>query len=223
MTEPLPETAGGALGNDALGALCEMAAARDVVAIGPGLGQAAETRELVGALVRERARPLVIDADGLNCLAPWPSELRATDELPIVVTPHPAEMARLLGCATRDVVADRIGAAARFAAASGAVTVLKGARTVVAAPDGEVFVNPTGNAGMATGGSGDVLTGIVAALLAQRPNGGTLDAVVAGVYLHGLAGDIAARTLGLRALVATDIAARLGEAFFEAGGERERP
>jgi NAD(P)H-hydrate epimerase len=219
MTEPLAETPDGALGESVLGALREMMEARDVVAIGPGLGRADETRDLVANLVRERTRPTVIDADGLNCLAPWPEDLRATGELPIVVTPHPAEMARLLGCATQEVVADRVAAASRFAAASGAITVLKGARTVVASPPeagGEVFVNPTGNSGMATGGSGDVLTGVVAALLAQRPNGGTLDAVVAAVFLHGLAGDIAARTTGTRALVATDIAAHLGAAFVEA-------
>jgi ADP-dependent NAD(P)H-hydrate dehydratase / NAD(P)H-hydrate epimerase len=225
MTEPLAETADGVLGKAVLAAVREMIEARDVVAIGPGLGRADETRELVVALVRERSRPIVIDADGLNCLAPWPSDLRATDELPIVVTPHPAEMARLLGCTTKEVVADRVAAASRFAAASGAVTVLKGARTVVASPggaSGTVFVNPTGNAGMATGGSGDVLTGVVAALLAQRPNGGTLDAVVAAVYLHGLAGDLAVRETGTRSLVATDIAARLGAAFVEAGGDAER-
>jgi hydroxyethylthiazole kinase-like uncharacterized protein yjeF len=222
MTEPLAETADGALGMDVLPALREMIEARSVVAVGPGLGQADETRELVAALVRERTRPMVIDADGLNCLAPWPADLTATDELPIVVTPHPAEMARLLGCTTKEVVADRVAAASRFATATGAVTVLKGARTVVASPGGDVHINPTGNAGMATGGSGDVLTGIVAALLAQRSNGGTLDAVVAAVYLHGLAGDIAVRSTGTRALVATDIAAHLGAAFAEAGGENER-
>jgi NAD(P)H-hydrate epimerase len=222
MTEPLAETAEGALGMDVLPALREMIEARSVVAVGPGLGHADETRELVAALVRERTRPMVIDADGLNCLAPWPADLTATGELPIVVTPHPAEMARLLGCTTKEVVADRVAAASRFATATGAVTVLKGARTVVASPGGDVYIHPTGNAGMATGGSGDVLTGIVAALLAQRSNGGTLDAVVAAVYLHGLAGDIAVRTTGTRALVATDIAAHLGAAFAEAGGENER-
>jgi NAD(P)H-hydrate epimerase len=222
MTEPLPETPEGALSPDALRALRAMIAARTVAAVGPGLGTADATRELVRALARDRERPLVVDADGLNCLAPWPDDVRGTPELPVIVTPHPAEMARISGAETRAVVADRVGAARAFAAEHGVVVVLKGARTVVAEPGGEVFVNPTGNAGMATGGSGDVLTGLVAALLGQRP-ADPLGAAVAGVYLHGLAGDIAARETGTRALVATDITASLGRAFVEAGGAGELP
>lgn len=221
MTEPLAETPDGALSPDALHALRRMISARTVAAIGPGLGTADATRELVQALARERERPIVLDADALNCLAPWPDDVRGTAELPIIITPHPAEMARIAGTETRAVVADRVTAAREFAVAHGVVVILKGARTVVADPGGEVFVNPTGNAGMATGGSGDVLTGIVAALAGQRP-ADPLGAAIAGVYLHGLAGDLAARETGMRALVATDITAHLGHAFVAAGGPDEQ-
>jgi hydroxyethylthiazole kinase-like uncharacterized protein yjeF len=221
MTEALPETVDGALGLEALAHLRRLAEGRDVVAIGPGLGHGEETRDLVAAFVRDRARPVVIDADGLNCLAPWPDDLEGQPDLPIVITPHPAEMARLIASETRDVVADRVGIARRFATEHGVVTVLKGARTIVAGPDGEVYVNPTGNAGMATGGSGDVLTGLASALAAVGDN--ALDSAIAAVYLHGLAGDLAARESGTRALVATDIVAHLGRAFAEAGGEGELP
>jgi hydroxyethylthiazole kinase-like uncharacterized protein yjeF len=222
MTEPLPETGEGTLGREAIDAALRLLAPRDVLAIGPGLGTDAGTRDLVRELVGSGDRPVVVDADGLNCLAPWPEALRGTDARPIVVTPHPAEMARLAGLQTREVVADRESIARRFAVEHNVVVVLKGARTVVAEPGGEVFVNITGNAGMATGGTGDVLTGIIAGLLAQRRED-ALGAAVAGVYLHGLAGDIAAAESGIRALVATDIARHLGRAFVEAGGAGERP
>ena len=222
MTEPAAETADGALALAALEPLRRMIAARTVAAVGPGIGTASETRDLVRALVADRERPMVLDADALNCLAPWPEELAGSAGLPLVLTPHPAEMARLAGTDTRSVVADRVSAAREFATRHGVVVALKGARTVVAEPGGEVFVNPTGNAGMATGGSGDVLTGLVAALVGQRP-ADPLGATLAGVYLHGLAGDIAARESGVRALVATDITRHLGRAFVEAGGPDELP
>lgn len=221
MTEPMAETDEGALSLDALEPLRRMLDARTAGAIGPGVGTADATRALVDALVRGRTRPLVLDADGLNCMAPWPDDVRGSADLPIVVTPHPAEMARLAATDTKTVVEDRVAAARAFAVAHDLVVVLKGARTVVAEPGGEVFVSPTGNAGMATGGSGDVLTGIVASLLGQRP-ADPLGAAIAGVYLHGLAGDIAARATGTRAMVATDITSRLGNAFVEVGGEAEQ-
>jgi NAD(P)H-hydrate epimerase len=131
-------------------------------------------------------------------------------------------MARIASLDTRAVVTDRVGVAREFAVAHGVIVVLKGARTIVAEPRGAVFVSCTGNEGMATGGSGDVLTGLIAGLLAQRP-ADPLGAAITGVYLHGLAGDIAARSAGTRALVATDISRHLGEAFREAGGPREMP
>lgn len=221
MTEPLPETSDGAISLDALLPLARLAAWADVVALGPGLGQSEETMQAVHAFIRDRTKPFVIDADGLNCVAPWPDELVASDEHPIIVTPHPGEMARLLGRTTEEIVADRVAAACELSTRTGVVTVLKGARTVIADPSGEVLVNTTGNAGMASGGTGDVLTGIVAALACGAPD--ALSAAVTGVYLHGLAGDIAARERGLRALVATDLAEALGRAFLEAGGAGERP
>jgi NAD(P)H-hydrate epimerase len=164
---------------------------------------------------------MVIDADGLNALAPWPEDLKGSDEAPIIVTPHPGEMARLTGRTNAEVVADRINVAREFAASRHIFTVLKGSRTIIAAPDGEVYVNPTGNAGMATAGSGDVLTGLVAGLLAQRPSE-PLEATIAAVYLHGLAGDLAANKLGMRSLIASDIIANLSEAILRVGGEAER-
>jgi NAD(P)H-hydrate epimerase len=222
MTEPLPDTPAGALAIEALEPLRALVGARTVVAVGPGIGTGDPTRQLVRELVRDRERPMVLDADALTCLAPWPDDVRGTPEHPIVVTPHPAEMARVAGTDTRTVVADRVAAARAFANRTGVVVVLKGAGTVVADPSGEVFVNSTGNAGMATGGTGDVLTGLVAGLLAQRPTD-ALGAAIAGVFLHGFAGDLAAAGTGTRALVASDITARLGEAFLEVGGDAERP
>src|SRR5262249_43882952 len=131
------------------------------------------------------------------------------------------EMARLTGKTNAEVVADRIGVAREFATKRHVITVLKGSRTVIASPGGEVYVNPTGNAGMATAGSGDVLTGLVSGLLAQRPSA-PLEATIAAVYLHGLAGDLAASKLGMRSLIASDIIANLGEAISQAGGDTER-
>jgi NAD(P)H-hydrate epimerase len=163
----------------------------------------------------------VIDADGLNALAPWPEDIKGADDLPIIITPHPGEMARLMSKKTTDVIADRIGIAREFATSHHVITVLKGSRTLVAAPDGEVYVNPTGNAGMATAGAGDVLTGLIAGLLAQRPQA-PLEAVIAAVYLHGLAGDLAAKKLGLRSLIASSIADHISDAILRLGGDGER-
>ncbi|MGH9832510.1 MAG: NAD(P)H-hydrate dehydratase [Blastocatellia bacterium] len=222
MTEALDETESGAISHEALGQALQLAEKRTVVAIGPGLSSADEsTRRFVREFVERRNAPVVIDADGLNALAPWPEGLKGSDELPIIVTPHPGEMARLTGKTNAEVVADRINVAREFATKHRIITVLKGSRTIIAAPDGEVYVNPTGNAGMATAGSGDVLTGLIAGLLAQRPQP-ALEATIAGVYLHGLAGDLAASKLGMRPLIASDIIANLSEAILQVGGEAER-
>ena len=164
---------------------------------------------------------MVIDADGLNALAPWPEGLKGSDELPIILTPHPGEMARLIGKQNADVQAERIGIAREFATKHHVIVVLKGSRSLIAAPDGNVYVNPTGNAGMATAGSGDVLTGLIGGLLAQSPKA-ALDTTIAGVYLHGLAGDIAASKLGMRSLIASDIIATLSAAILQVGGEDEK-
>jgi ADP-dependent NAD(P)H-hydrate dehydratase / NAD(P)H-hydrate epimerase len=240
MTEALDETPDGAISHSALDRALRLAQKRTVVAVGPGLSSADEsTRRFVRDFVGQRNTPLVIDADGLNALAPWPEELQGSEEMPIVITPHPGEMARLTGMTIAEVNADRIAVARGFAEKHRVITVLKGNRTVIAAPEKfvdpeyqftEVYIVPTGNAGMATAGSGDVLTGLVASFLAQSPRltgeiklgSGSRDAVVSAVYLHGLAGDIAASKLGMRPLIASDIIANLSEAILLVGGDAER-
>ena len=165
MTEALDETYDGAISHSALDRALQLAQKRSVIALGPGLSSSDEsTRAFVREMVEMRTAPMVIDADGLNALAPWPEDLKGSDEAPIIITPHPGEMARLTGRTNAEIVADRINIAREFATRHHIITVLKGSRTIIAAPDGEVYVNPTGNAGMATAGSGDVLTGLVAGL-----------------------------------------------------------
>ena len=222
MTEALDETRDGAISSAALDRALQLAQKRTVIAVGPGLSSSDEsTRAFARGMVERRTAPMVIDADGLNALAPWPEDLKGSDEAPIIVTPHPGEMARLTGKTNAEIVADRINVAREFATKRHIITVLKGSRTIIASPGGEVYVNPTGNAGMATAGSGDVLTGLVAGLLAQRPSE-PLEATVAAVYLHGLAGDLAANRLGMRPLIASDIIASLSEAILQVGGDAER-
>jgi NAD(P)H-hydrate epimerase len=222
MSESLAETPAGSISREAAETALEMAEQRDVLAMGPGLGSTEEsTRAFIRSVVMKRARPTVLDADALNSLVPWAENLRGSEELPLILTPHPGEMARLVGKPISEVVRSREEMAREFAIAHGVIVVLKGSRTCIAAPGGDVYVNPTGNAGMATGGTGDLLTGILAGLLAQKPDD-PLAATIAAVYLHGLAGDIAASRLGARAMLASDIAAHLGDAFIEAGGDRER-
>lgn len=222
MTEALEELESGAVSLKALDRAATLARGRDVVAIGPGLSADNEsTRAFVQEFVRRRGAPVVIDADGLNALAPWPEGIRGSDELPIVITPHPGEMARLAGCSIADVLRDRVGTARNLAISHGLITVLKGQRTLIVSPEGQVCVNPTGNAGMATAGSGDVLTGVIAGLLAQDP-ADAFEAIVTAVYIHGLAGDMAAEEIGLRALVASDITRLLAAALIRVGGDAER-
>src|SRR5436305_2004742 len=222
MTDGLAETALGAVSREAAERAMELAAARDVVAMEPGLGSSEETtRAFVRALAVQRERPMVLDADALNALVPWAENVTGSSTHPLILTPHPGEMARLTGKAIGEVIHHRVEVAREFATAHSVILVLKGSRTLIAAPDGEVYVNPTGNAGMATGGTGDVLTGVIAGLLAQKPDD-ALAATIAAVYLHGLAGDLAAAKFGTRAMIATDITAHLGEAFIHVGGEAER-
>lgn len=221
MTESLEETPSGAIAREAAAAALSFALKKTVIAIGPGLSSSDESlRGFVRQIVDRRSAPMVIDADGLNALAPWPAELKASSGLPIILTPHPAEMARLTGRSNADVVADRLGVAREFASAHQVIVVLKGSRSIIAGPGGEAYINPTGNAGMATAGSGDVLTGLIAGLLAQRPKD-PLAATIAGVYLHGLAGDIAAQRLGMRSMIASDLIAALGDAMLQSGGDAE--
>ncbi|MDT8900014.1 NAD(P)H-hydrate dehydratase [Anaeroselena agilis] len=189
MTKPLPEETCGIIGPAAVEEIAAIAETADVLAIGPGLGRAAETVDAVREIVRNVRCPLVIDADGLNALAGHTESLLETEAL-AVLTPHPGELARLTGRPLPVINADRLGAARDAATGLGAIVVLKGPGTVIAYPDGEAFINTTGNAALATGGTGDVLTGVIAALVAQGLT--SHDAAVAGVYLHGLAGELAA-------------------------------
>jgi NAD(P)H-hydrate epimerase len=206
MTVPLPETAGRAHTLEALDELAALAAERDVVALGPGIGQQDETVALVREAVSRIERPMVIDADGLNALADDVTRLRDRDA-PTVLTPHPGEAARLLGRPAAELNRDRIGAARELAERSGAVVLLKGAATVVADPAGRVYVNPTGGPALAAGGSGDVLTGVVAALLGQGV--AALEAAALGAWLHGAAADRLAERSGPAGALATDLANEL--------------
>ena len=202
MTEPIVETAARSLAVKAREHLVELALQRDAVALGPGISLDPETQALARALVAEVPRPMVVDADALSALA---GHLDLLAEAPAarVLTPHPGEMARMLGVGIAQVQADRMETVRRFCVEHRVYLVLKGARSVLGSPDGRVFVNPTGNPGMATGGSGDVLTGMIGAFLARRFD--ALAALQAGCYLHGRAGDLAAADRGEEGLVAGDI------------------
>jgi NAD(P)H-hydrate epimerase len=182
-----------------------------VLAVGPGLGTDGDASEFARELVAKTQVPVVIDADGLNAFAGRTEFLKGTART-MVLTPHPGEMARLVGMTVKQVEADRVGLARRFATEHGVTLVLKGWRTLVAHPDGSVAVNTTGNPSMAKGGSGDILTGIVAAMLAQFPDD-VARAVEAAVYLHGLAGDFAAHAMDEHTVLATDTVAHLSDAF----------
>ena len=206
MCEPLPETDARTLGRKAMERIHDLLPRMTALALGPGLSTHPETIELVLSTVREVALPVVVDADGLNALAGRVDTLRGA-RAPRVLTPHPGEMGRLLGIESAAVNADRIGCARAFAQAHGVVLVLKGAHTIVARPDGELRVNLTGNPGMASGGMGDALTGMIGGLLAQGVEPGA--AAGLAVYLHGLAADGAARDHGMVGLLASDVIDRL--------------
>jgi hydroxyethylthiazole kinase-like uncharacterized protein yjeF len=218
MTEPLPETGARTLALKAREVVAELVAQRDAVALGPGIGLDEETGAAARALVQEIARPMAIDADGLSALA---GHLDALGSAPAArcLTPHPGEMARLLGVPVQDVQRDRIATVRDFATRSRVHVVLKGAWSAIGDPEGHVFVNPTGNPGMASGGTGDVLTGILGAFLARGMSPGA--ALQAAVYLHGLAGDVAAERVGEESLIAGDVIAALPEAFRRLGGGRD--
>jgi len=219
MTTALAETDRGAVSDEAINSLGKFAERANVIAIGPGLSSEDErTRIFVRAVVEKRRTAVVIDADGLNCLSPWPSRLRGSAKLPIILTPHPGEMLRLLGTEAKSVLNDRVKAAREFATAHELILVLKGSRALIAAPDGRVFINPTGNAGLGTAGAGDTLTGVITGFLAQafgslKADTDAVQAVLAAVYTSGLAGDLAARQLGMRGMTASDIREHLSEAF----------
>jgi NAD(P)H-hydrate epimerase len=204
-------TEGVSLGQLEDDALAKLLKGIDVVAVGPGLGREGTTPEFVRGLVAECRVPMVVDADALNAFAGRASELNGEGRV-MVLTPHPGEMARLAGMTIKEVEADRLGLARRFAMEHKLTLVLKGWRTLVAHPDGRVAVNTSGNPAMAKGGSGDILTGIVAAMLAQFPDD-VARAVEAAVYLHGLAGDFAARAMDEHTVLATDTVMHLSDAF----------
>ncbi|MGA2102300.1 MAG: NAD(P)H-hydrate dehydratase [Candidatus Sulfotelmatobacter sp.] len=211
MTEPLPETEAGTISASAAGQIQELAKGKSVLAIGPGISRFPETVGLVRALVGKSDIPIVLDADGLNAFEGKTDELSGKGRL-LVITPHPGEMARLAGCSIAEVQKDRLNTARKFAREHDLIVVLKGYRTLVVQPDGEAWVNTTGNPGMSTGGTGDILTGMVAAMIAQNPQNAML-AVCAAVYLHGLAGDVMRESLGEHSMVATDLLRGLPEAF----------
>jgi len=219
MTDPLAETEQGTISLRALGAGLDSLLERKTLAIGPGISRNSETAEFVRAIVkRGDTSPvansvvnMVVDADALNAFEGSASQLNGRGRT-LVITPHPGEMSRLTGLSIAEIQANRLEVARNFAREHELIVVLKGHRTLVAAPDGTVWVNPTGNPGMATGGTGDVLTGMVAGLIAQHPQH-ALEATALAVYLHGLAGDLASESVGENSLVATDLLRFLPQAF----------
>jgi NAD(P)H-hydrate epimerase len=210
MTCPLPATASGAISREALEPILDQLADSDVLAIGPGLSRDEATGELVRELLPRLKVAAVVDADALNALV-GNTGLLTADHAPLVLTPHPGEMARLLGTTAAKVQEKRLETARNCAREWQAVVLLKGARTIIAWPDGQVFINPSGNPGMATAGSGDVLTGIIAGLMAQGLQPGIAAAL--GAYIHGMAGDEAVGLKGQYALLAGDLLDFLPSAF----------
>ena len=228
MTTALAETDRGVVSDDAVEHFLKLSAKATVVAIGPGLTSDDErTRKFVRQIVERRGQPVVIDADGLNCLAPWPDNLSGSNEHPLILTPHPGEMLRLIGTDNKSSLAGRLAVAREFAQTHKVILVLKGSRSLIASPDGRVFVNPTGNAGLGTAGAGDTLTGSIAGFLSQafgtlKQNANALDSSIAALYIGGLAGDFAARKLGMRTMVASDIRDHFRDAikFLDPQGEQ---
>jgi NAD(P)H-hydrate epimerase len=210
MCIPAGESIDGTLGIGSENELLNASGTMTACAIGPGLTTHYETVQVVKNLIQRMSIPMVIDADGVNALAGSAALLKKA-KAPVVMTPHPGEMARLLGISTDDVQKDRIGVASDFAAKFGVTLVLKGAGTVIASPHGEVFINMTGNPGMASGGMGDVLTGMIGSLLAQGY--GPMQASCLGVYLHGFAGDLAAEEKGEAGMIAGDVIEKIPEAI----------
>jgi ADP-dependent NAD(P)H-hydrate dehydratase / NAD(P)H-hydrate epimerase len=215
MTEPLPECDEGSLSLRGIetGRIYAIAQGKTVLAVGPGISRHPQASEFVRLLLHRAEHAIVLDADGLNAFEGGADQLNGRGRT-LVVTPHPGEMARLTGLSVEEIQKDRIKVARGFANLHECIVVLKGWRTVIAKPDGEAWVNPTGNPGMATGGTGDILTGMIAGMIAQSPDK-AFEATVAAVYLHGLAGDLATAELSEHAMVATDLLRYLPKAFLE--------
>ena len=212
MSAPLPEAPNGGIGSQALEEILSLARGKTAVAFGPGMGTDPSTGELLFSLLERLEVPVVVDADGLNLLASDPGVLKRV-KAPVVLTPHPGEMSRLSARPVAEIQKNRLEVAREFAVEYGVVLVLKGAGTVTALPSGKCYLNPTGTPGMASGGSGDVLTGIIGGLICQGID--TPEAAWAGVYLHGRAGDLAARMSGEYGMIAGDMLGSLPDAIEE--------
>lgn len=209
---PLEETSNGVISSKNTDFLLEMCEKSSAVVIGCGLSVCDDTKNLVQSVITNCKKPLVIDADALNCICNKPEILKNL-KAPAIITPHPGEMARLLQSTPKTVNSNRENTAIDFAKKFGVVTVLKGAGTIIASPDGEVYINHTGNSGMATGGSGDVLSGIIGSLLAQGAS--PINAAAAGVFLHGTIGDLAAEKLGKISMLPTDMIDMIPTAYLK--------
>lgn len=211
---PLEETPDGKISKNNIDFLLSEAEKSSAVLIGCGLSVCDDTEKLVNSFIENCTKPLVLDADALNCVAKNPDILKKA-KAPIIITPHPGEMARLVKSTPKEVNQNRAEVATDFAKEYGVVTVLKGAGTIIASPEGRVMINRTGNSGMATGGSGDALAGMTGSLLAQGAN--PFAAAAAAVYLHGLAGDIAAEKLGRISMLPTDLINEISQAYRKCG------
>lgn len=209
---PLEETSNGVISSKNTDFLLEMCKKSSAVVIGCGLSVCDDTKNLVQSVITNCEKPLVIDADALNCICNKPEILKNL-KAPAIITPHPGEMARLLHSTPKTVNSNRENTAIDFAKKFGVVTVLKGAGTIIASPDGEVYINHTGNSGMATGGSGDVLSGIIGSLLSQGAS--PINAAAAGVFLHGTIGDLAAEKLGKISMLPTDMIDMIPTAYLK--------
>lgn len=209
---PLEETSNGVISSKNTDFLLEMCEKSSAVVIGCGLSVCDDTKNLVQSVITNCEKPLVIDADALNCICNKPEILKNL-KAPAIITTHPGEMARLLHSTPKTVNSNRENTAIDFAKKFGVVTVLKGAGTIIASPDGEVYINHTGNSGMATGGSGDVLSGIIGSLLAQ--GAAPINAAAAGVFLHGTIGDLAAEKLGKISMLPTDMIDMIPTAYLK--------
>lgn len=209
---PLEETSNGVISSKNTDFLLEMCEKSSAVVIGCGLSVCDDTKNLVQSVITNCEKPLVIDADALNCICNKPEILKNL-KVPAIITPHPGEMARLLHSTPKTVNSNRENTAIDFAKKFGVVTVLKGAGTIIASPDGKVYINHTGNSGMATGGSGDVLSGIIGSLLAQGAS--PINAAAAGVFLHGTIGDLAAEKLGKISMLPTDMIDMIPTAYLK--------
>jgi NAD(P)H-hydrate epimerase len=220
MTTSLAETEEGTIALAAIDSALDALLQYKTLAIGPGISRNSETSEFVREIVQRSSKdsPLVVDADALNAFEGATDKLTGRDRT-LVITPHPGEMSRLTGLSIAKIQANRLEVARTFARAHDVIVVLKGHRTLIAAPNGVVWVNPTGNPGMATGGTGDILTGIIAGLIAQHPQR-ALEATALAVYLHGLAGDFACESIGENSLVATDLLRFLPHAFAQTRNQK---